>query len=132
MRTPPRNPEEAQKKIRNLEYFKPKYMRLPSLKQVPGVEEMIRQNLRLEDVAAMSGLSYGVVKRVLYLEKDPLKMNLETLVRVSHALGVAPVEVMPLLAARPKGSPPIGQGDPINRFARAGLAEVVKRAQKGE
>ena len=57
--------------------------------------------IRRVEVAARAGCSLATLDRIGHGRVDGVK--LETLARVSAALGVAPAELIPSLATRPRG-----------------------------
>ena len=55
--------------------------------------------LRVVEIAVAAGVSVDTVRRVDRMEVESLR--LASLVRVAHAVGVAPAELVPGLARRP-------------------------------
>jgi transcriptional regulator with XRE-family HTH domain len=58
--------------------------------------------LRVVEIAAAAGVSVDTVRRIDRLDVETLK--LDSLVKVAHAVGVAPADLVPHLAARPHRS----------------------------
>ncbi len=58
------------------------------------------QGLRVVEIAAFAGVSVDTVRRIDRL--DVVTLQLGSLVKVAHAVGVAPTELVPGLAARPR------------------------------
>ncbi len=57
------------------------------------------QGLRVVEIAAFAGVSVDTVRRIDRLEV--VTLHLGSLVKVAHAVGVAPTDLVPGLARRP-------------------------------
>lgn len=65
------------------------------------------RGLRVVQVAATAGVAVETVHRVGRLDKlEGLKLG--SLVKIANALGVAPSDLVPGLASRPRGKAPLG------------------------
>ncbi len=65
------------------------------------------QGLRVVEIAAFAGVSVDTVRRIDRLEV--VTLHLGSLVKVAHAVGVAPTELVPGLARRPASGGLIAQ-----------------------
>ena len=70
--------------------------------------------LPVVDIASAAGVSIDTIRRIDRL--DVVTLRLDSLVKVAHAIGVAPTELVPGLARQP------GRGNLI--AARSGLRSV--------
>ncbi len=65
------------------------------------------QGLRVVEIAAFAGVSVDTVRRIDRL--DVATLQLGSLVKVAHAIGIAPTELVPGLARRPTSGGLIAQ-----------------------
>jgi DNA-binding Xre family transcriptional regulator len=65
-------------------------------------------SIRTVELAAAAGCGIDTLRRVAH--GDCAGMRIDTLLRISAALGVAPAELVPALATRPKGGLLKGRG----------------------
>jgi transcriptional regulator with XRE-family HTH domain len=63
--------------------------------------------LRVVDIAAAAGVSIDTVRRIDRL--DVVTLKLSSLVKVAQAVGVAPTDLVPGLAVKPRSASPMLQ-----------------------
>lgn len=88
---------------------------------------MAQMDLRSEDVASLTGLSIDTINHYRRNDDRVFGSRISTLYRIAAAIGVAPVELLPSLARKPRSGLLQDAG-----FDRKPPASRVKKARNPE